>query len=193
MTPPGDQGPTQIGSGEHRNRARRRQWTIRVCALGLVVQIVHLAGTFMGSKQPGPSRRRVLSTMPPLDRVGGGSIELDHLLDGRPAVVNLWQATCRPCADEMPILDAYARKHPEVAIIGIGVLETSATVERFKRSVGVRFPLILDPNGAWFAAAGGTGIPLSIAVAPSGEIVRVKLGRFQSSADLSAWVDRYLR
>jgi thiol-disulfide isomerase/thioredoxin len=158
----------------------------------LVVQIVLLAGTFLGSRHPGSGRRRMLAAMPRLDVVGGRTVELEELVDGRPAVVNLWQATCRPCADEMPILDAYAREHPEVAVVGVGVLETSATVERFRRSLGVRFPLLVDPDGTWFAAAEGTGIPLSIAVDPSGEIVRVKLGRFQSSADLSAWVDRYL-
>jgi thiol-disulfide isomerase/thioredoxin len=38
---------------------------------------------------------------------------------GRPTIVHLWGLTCGPCRIEMPQWGAFAREHPEVALITI--------------------------------------------------------------------------
>lgn len=44
---------------------------------------------------------------------------------GRPLLLNFWDTDCPPCVREMPLLDRFAKAHPEAGFIGINVISRS--------------------------------------------------------------------
>lgn len=113
---------------------------------------------------------------------------LVHLaaLRGRPVLLNFWSTTCTPCRSEMPELErAYrtATAHttagrPAPRILGIDAdTEDRTTVERFGHTLGVTYPLLLDPLYAVTLARYHVySIPLSITLDPRGREQALHLG-----------------
>ena len=47
-------------------------------------------------------------------------------LKGHVVVVNLWATWCGPCREEMPLLDAFAKKHAAEGVVLVGLDEDAA-------------------------------------------------------------------
>ena len=54
--------------------------------------------------------------------LGGKPFDL-AALKGRVVVVNLWATWCGPCREEMPLLDAFAKKHAAEGVVMVGLDE----------------------------------------------------------------------
>ena len=67
---------------------------------------------------------------------------------GKPLVVNFWATWCKPCENEMPLLNDIAQKSPNgLQVIGINVEEDVNIVKSFQQKIGINFPILLDFNG----------------------------------------------
>jgi thiol-disulfide isomerase/thioredoxin len=77
-------------------------------------------------------------------------------------LVYFWQTTCGPCSEMIPMLN---RLYEELGlkgldIIGIGVGETSNSVDKYRKDKGAKYFLVPDP-------AGKIAILFNISVTPS--------------------------
>jgi len=63
----------------------------------------------------------------------------------RPVLINFWATWCEPCREEMPGLQALARRHPELAVITVAVADNKQQVEDFLWEIGVSLPVLHDP------------------------------------------------
>ena len=107
---------------------------------------------------------------PWLDAAGSFNVDGHMAEDGRPLLINLWASWCGPCREEMPALDQAAVANPEVAFVGIAVLDREEQARQFLAEVAIGFPTALDRNGEVAEALGVIGLPVTLIVV-DGEVV----------------------
>jgi thiol-disulfide isomerase/thioredoxin len=100
-----------------------------------------------------------------------------HLSDfkGRGMVVNLWATWCAPCVAEMPSLEKLSKA---LAPADIAVLPLSSdrgganTVQAWFTAHNVTgLPVLLDPKGALARSVNARGIPTTLIINKSGQVV----------------------
>ncbi|NYE36680.1 thiol-disulfide isomerase/thioredoxin [Nocardioides cavernae] len=127
---------------------------------------------------------------------GGPDVDLASLRG--PMVINLWQAFCEPCRDEMPALEAFHQQHAdEVAVVGIDFNDVNPTgAMALAEETGVTYPSIADPGGDLMAedafAIARRGLPAFVFVDADGEVVGQHSGGVDSVREVEELVDTYL-
>ncbi len=66
---------------------------------------------------------------------------------GHPMIVNFWATWCGPCKVEMPLLQSYAQRYPDLELVGINNNEGAATVQKFLDDNHLKFKVLLDKGG----------------------------------------------
>jgi thiol-disulfide isomerase/thioredoxin len=101
---------------------------------------------------------------------------VDLRADGRPLVINFWQASCIPCITEMPDLERFHQADAGVDLVGLQVLENADDGQDMIAKTGVTYRVGRDPRGTAMAALGGASLPRTLVVAPDGRITWVHAG-----------------
>lgn len=105
--------------------------------------------------------------------LSGGSSEL-AAHRGRIVVMNLWATWCPPCRAEMPDLqrlsDAY--KSRNVDVLGVDQGESAERVASFAKSLGIRYPILLDQNQQYGRVYAALGLPTTVVVDPNGVVAK---------------------
>ena len=110
-----------------------------------------------------------------LVRIGPGS--------GRAEVINVWASWCEPCRREAPLLEtAYRAAGDRVLFLGIDSRDERGTALRFLRSTAVSYPQVFDAQGIVARRLGIPGVPYTVVVESSGEIVLRQLGQVTEQA-----------
>jgi peroxiredoxin len=112
-----------------------------------------------------------------LESVDAGEVSLQDY-QGQTVLLNFWAVWCGPCVVEMPLLQAryedYAGKG--LVVLGINFDDPVEDVKIFKESLGLTFPILLDPGGKIQDLYRIRGYPSSIFVDPDGVIQVVHIG-----------------
>jgi peroxiredoxin len=127
--------------------------------------------------------------------LAGKTVRIDDLR-GKVVVLNLWATWCPPCVEEMPSLEALARKMAgrDLVVLAVSQDELPDKVkpwidERRFRSMTV----LLDARGELGNALGVTGYPETFVVDRQGKIVLHHIGyRDWASPDVVAALERLL-
>jgi len=106
---------------------------------------------------------------------------------GTPVVVNFWATWCKPCEEEMPLLQAYSEKYSTVKVVGINSGEDVDIIEPFLAKYDITFPVWLDSDEKLTEAMEIFGLPTTYFVNSNGEIVATHLGQLTPSL-----MDQYL-
>ena len=123
-------------------------------------------------RPPQPLPARLLDQR--LQAVHGPAATLRQYL-GRPVVVNIWATWCPPCQKELPMLERAQRDHAEIRFVGIDQGESRARVRNYVQRMHVTYPVLLDPQDIYGAAA-GFAFPTTVFINASGKIVQVHRG-----------------
>jgi len=98
-------------------------------------------------------------------------------LRGRWVIVNFWATWCVPCVTEMPALQQIADNHADaVVLLGINVRESVEEVAAFVAEHDLRFPVLVNPDDSTLLDYQVIGVPQTVLIAPSGEIVYRQFG-----------------
>ena len=100
--------------------------------------------------------------------------ETESLADylGQVVLVNNWATWCPPCKAEMPTLVAYHNEHTAdgFSIIAVDAGEAGEVVSQFAQSIGMNFPVWLDPNGEALKAFRNGTLPNSYVIDRTGTV-----------------------
>lgn len=124
----------------------------------------------------------------------GDAVDLGAALAGRPALLNLWGPLCRPCAEELPALAAYAAEPGAVPVLGVEVQQLPGGALDMLSTLNVHYPSVSDPAGRLRAALDAPPVlPLSFVVSADGQVSQVNPPRvLRTPQQVRAVVERYL-
>lgn len=114
-------------------------------------------------------------------------------LRGRWVLLNFWATWCVPCAAEMPALQQIADTYADqLVLLGINLREDAGTVAPFVGEHGLRFPILINPDDATVLNYQVVGLPQTLLISPSGEIVYRQFGPVELDT-FSREIDGYIR
>lgn len=125
-------------------------------------------------------------------RTVAGRTVRESSLRGRPTLVNFFFATCEPCIEEIPSLDAYARQHPGIRVLAI-TFNDKAIAKTFVGKQHFTWPVVYAGN-ALIHRIGVSVYPMLAVFDSSGRLVEARLSPSLSSsgkltaAQISHWV-----
>jgi len=93
-------------------------------------------------------------------------------------VINTWASWCPFCVDELPDLGQLAEEFPEVPVVAINRGEETKEAQAFLKSLSVSKKLytLFDPEDSFYAFIKGFGMPETIFINQTGEILLHKRG-----------------
>lgn len=126
-----------------------------------------------------------------LQSLQGTTVSLQSLLGHHAILLNAWASWCDNCVEETPDLVRLASEYSQtLSVVGVDMTQQEVSVKDVKSFVaryGIKYPVLLDPNGDFLNSYNVVGLPTSFLLAPSGKIIAMKLGALTSS-DLESWV-----
>ncbi len=124
---------------------------------------------------------------------GGDDVHLSGLR-GKPAVLNFWAQTCGPCRTESPMFQRlHEQANNRVLVVGVDFLDPlPGRAIAFADELGLTYPQIADPEGATRARMRVSGLPLTVFVDSTGEVVHTEYGAMPSAEELADLVRDYL-
>jgi len=113
------------------------------------------------------------AAMPRLD--GTGTVSLADY-KGQWVLVNFWASWCRPCEEESPAIESFAREHrKDMVVLGINSEDNSVDANEFIDSYGLTWDMVKD-TGDRSGAYGVLGFPETFLVDPNGKLALIQRG-----------------
>ncbi|MCZ9309948.1 TlpA family protein disulfide reductase [Corynebacterium uberis] len=103
---------------------------------------------------------------------------------GKVAVVNVWAWWCQPCRAELPVMEEFARQHPEWTVVGVHADVHGAAGADLLTDLGVALPSFQDPDGSFAAALGLPKVVPVTLVVRDGKVLATLPRTFASPAEL---------
>lgn len=125
--------------------------------------------------------------------IGGGSLsERLEGLHGHPVVLNAWASWCPPCREEMSLFSAASSKFgARVAFVGADIEDDAESARRLLSSEHLAYPSYAASLEEVSAIAPARGTPVTIFLAPSGQLLYEHVGAYSSAADLDRDIRHY--
>lgn len=102
------------------------------------------------------------------EKLNGGTF---HVSDarGRVLFLDFYASWCEPCKLESPLVEQYARAHPEVLVVPVDVGEPASVAARFAKKYKLQ-NVVLDPQSLSQGFFQVQGFPTIVVVDPDGKI-----------------------
>ncbi|MBC5809281.1 MAG: TlpA family protein disulfide reductase [Candidatus Eremiobacteraeota bacterium] len=104
-----------------------------------------------------------------------GGVERLGAKSGRVVFVDFWASWCGPCKVTLPLVERFARTHPDVDVIAVDVGEDTAVATAYARAEHLR-RVAFDPDERVYHAFGGGALPTMVVVDPQGFVRKTWIG-----------------
>ena len=91
-------------------------------------------------------------------------------LQGRAVLLNFWATWCEPCREEMPSLQALARRHEadSLLVLMVNYRESEPGIRKFLERTPLALPVLLDSDGSAARAWTSRVFPTTVLIDRSG-------------------------
>ncbi len=119
------------------------------------------------------------------DKATGFSVKTDQGKDislsqfpGKVLVLNFWASWCKPCVDEMPSLNEFAKRMEKegVTVLGISVDHDEARYRKFLKDANIAFQTYRDEKADIAASYGTYKYPETYIIDKQGKVVEKIIG-----------------
>ena len=136
-------------------------------------------GFVAGSGSGGLLSKRVQApTVNGASLTGGGGLSFAQYA-GKVLVVNFYGSWCSPCRAETPLLEKASQANPTVAFLGVLMQDSTSNGLAFRKTYGVTYPSIVDPDGvdiAKFRGVNPSAVPDTFVIDKAGKIAAKYVG-----------------
>jgi peptide/nickel transport system substrate-binding protein len=168
-----------------------RRWATR--GLDLLAALIVLVALYVFFVAPWLTGGRIVPAPPVrLATLDGGRFALGAH-PARVTFLDFWATWCEPCQQSIPLIQRFARLHPEVDVVSIDVGEPAGVVGGFVRTHPMK-RVALDPDQTAADAFGVANFPTMVVIDPQGN-QRAKWVGFNPEIEsaMAAAEDRYGR
>jgi peroxiredoxin len=132
----------------------------------------------MAGCSPAPDQQLAAGTPAPdfsLERLEGGTMQLADVSNN--VLLSFWATWCSNCKSEVPLLNELQENSAAsgVQVVGIAVEAEQEMVAAFQRRFGIKYPVLLDTDGAVSKRYGVITFPTTVLVR-GGKIAFVENG-----------------
>jgi len=106
-------------------------------------------------------------SLPDLD---GAPKSLGRFVGKKPVLLVFWAAWCPLCKEQVPVINRIHRQGT-VEVVAVNVKESPKKVKAAVRSLDIRYPVLLDPDGSVAKKYNVPGVPVYIVINNAGMIV----------------------
>lgn len=120
------------------------------------------------------SGERLLGSQAPnfiLQDLAGEKVELARVSTQKPVLLVFWATWCPTCIEEVPLLNEWKERYPQLEILGVDVEEPAERVNAFAHKRGIRYKILLDQEGKVAEEYGLVGVPSAILLAKGGKVI----------------------
>ncbi|OFT81606.1 hypothetical protein HMPREF3101_09790 [Corynebacterium sp. HMSC29G08] len=103
-------------------------------------------------------------------------------------LVNVWAWWCVPCREELPVLDQFARAHPEVSVVGVHADANADNGIALLDELDVSYPSYQDDSGRFAGQLALPNVVPLLLVYKGGEQVAVHAQTYASVEELEALI-----
>jgi len=152
---------------------RLRAWALAAAAAAAVSAVFWLS-----KPPPDPIRAGQVAPTFELARLDGGPNLALESLRGRVVLLNFWATWCKPCEDEMPAMQrlANALAGTDFELVAVSVDQSADDVRAYRDRLGLRFPILLDPEKRVASAYQSYRYPESYLIDRDGRILARYIG-----------------
>ena len=118
------------------------------------------------------------------------------LINSEYMLVNFWATWCKPCVEEMPMLEALQQElsSRQFSIVGLAI-DAAEPAKKMVEKLGITYPIfIADLEGPELMASNGNEqglLPYTMLIDLRGKVLATKLGTVKEQ-DIRGWLDREL-
>ena len=98
---------------------------------------------------------------------------------GKIVILNFWATYCAPCKEEMPHMQSFSEKHPDIAMLAVNLTSMDLGLDAVKQFVNdfeLTFPILLDEADVVGKQYNILTIPTSYMIDQEGRIFKEVIG-----------------